>query len=191
MTLVDEDRPPRACHVYVRRATSRSICHNSQIPFKKRNPPRIVEFGDGTFPFHALPFPRRAFLFSQPPCPRLRLLPLRALCFVTTVSVACSWRLKGATHTLSPCLLLRFGGVAHVGSRPRSRLDPRGAHEMVISFRRTSSPRLSRPSRRARNSRRLCAREFSLSPTTRPWRLSGCPTRRSRRSTAWSSRRKQ
>lgn len=123
--------------------------------------------------------------------PRLRLSLRRALCFVTTVSVACSWRLKGATHTLSPCLLLRFGGVAHVGSRPRSRLDPRGAHEMVISFRRTSSPRLSRPSRRARNSRRLCAREFSLSPTTRPWRLSGCPTRRSRRSTAWSSRRKQ
>ena len=123
--------------------------------------------------------------------PRLRLLLRRALCFVTTVSVACSWRLKGATHTLSPCLLLRLGGVAHVGSRPRSRLDPRGAHEMVISFRRTSSPRLSRPSRRARNSRRLCAREFSLSPTTRPSRLSGCPTRRSRRSTAWSSRRKQ
>ena len=141
-------------------------------------------------PFH-LPFHWRAFLFSQPPCPRLRLLLRRALCFVTTVSVACSWRLKGATHMLSPCLLLRLGGVAHVGSRPRSRLDPRGAHEMVISFRRTSSPRLSRPSRRARNSRRLCAREFSLSPMTRPWRLSGCPTRRSRRSTAWSSRRKQ
>lgn len=163
---------------------------------KKKSSRRMVEFGDAIrgwkiFPCPSLPFPRRAFLFSQPPCPRLRLRLRRALCFVTKVSVACSWRLKGATHTLSPCLLLRLGGVAHVGSRPRSRLDPRGAHETVISFRRTSSPRLSRPSRRARNSRRLCAREFSLSPMTRPWRLSGCPTRRSRRSTAWSSRRKQ